>query len=462
METWCPPLRPSPPGSTSRPNRAALHGRPRGRPVASALPQPRPTMQYPEVDSFDPVAVEEAVLARWQAEDTFRQSLALREGAPHFVFYEGPPTANGKPGIHHVMARTIKDLFCRYKTMRGFRVDRKAGWDTHGLPVEIEVEKALGLEGRHAVEAFGIAEYNAACRESVLRYKDLWDDLTRRMGYWVDLEDPYVTFETDYIESVWNLLKRIWDKGLLSKGFKIQWYSPANGTVLSSHEVSLGYKEVQDVSVTVRFPSPTRPRRRSWLGPRRRGRCPRTPRSSSGRRSTTSRSGSRPCRTTTSRALGTSSSGSPRSCWASSRSTTPTSSTGARGPTWSASSTSRPTTTTATSAGSPRSCRTTTPRATPGAWWRPTTSRPKTGPASSTRRRRSAWTTTRRARKRGCRPSTPSSPTAGSARASPSLAGCGSRTPTAPSCATSRSAGCCSARTATSTTTPTTGARGRP
>jgi len=210
--------------------------------------------RYPEVDRFDPVAIEEAVLARWDAEDTFQQSLAVREGAPHFVFYEGPPTANGKPGIHHVMARTIKDLFCRYKTMRGFRVDRKAGWDTHGLPVEIEVEKELGLEGRHAVEEYGIAEYNAACRASVLKYKDLWDSLTVRMGYWVDLSDPYVTFETDYIESVWNLLKRISEKGLLSKGYKIQWYSPANGTVLSSHEVSLGYKEVQDVSVTVRFP----------------------------------------------------------------------------------------------------------------------------------------------------------------------------------------------------------------
>lgn len=208
--------------------------------------------RYPEVDRFDPVAVEEEVLARWEAEDTFRQSLEIREGAPHFVFYEGPPTANGKPGIHHVMARTIKDLFCRYKTMRGFRVDRKAGWDTHGLPVEIEVERELGLEGRHQVEEYGVAEYNAACRESVLRYKDLWDDLTRRMGYWVDLDDPYVTFENDYIESVWNLLKRIWDKGLLSKGHKIQWYSPANGTVLSSHEVSLGYKEVQDVSIVVR------------------------------------------------------------------------------------------------------------------------------------------------------------------------------------------------------------------
>ena len=211
-------------------------------------------MSYPEVDRFDPVAVEESVLARWEAEDTFRQSLAAREGAPHFVFYEGPPTANGKPGIHHVIGRTIKDLFCRYKTMRGFRVDRKAGWDTHGLPVEIEVEKALGLEGRHAVEDYGIAEYNAACRASVLRYKDLWDALTVRMGYWVDLDDPYVTFENDYVESVWNVLKRLWDKGLLYQGHKIQWYSPANGTVLSSHEVSLGYREVQDVSVTVRFP----------------------------------------------------------------------------------------------------------------------------------------------------------------------------------------------------------------
>ena len=209
---------------------------------------------YPEVDRFDPVAVEEAVLAQWDADDTFRQSLARREGAPHFVFYEGPPTANGKPGIHHVMARTIKDLFCRYKTMRGFRVDRKAGWDTHGLPVEIEVEKALGLEGRHQVEEYGIAEYNAACRASVLKYKDLWDSLTVRMGYWVDLENPYVTFENDYVESVWNLLRRMWDKGLLYQGHKIQWYSPANNTVLSSHEVSLGYKEVQDVSVTVRFP----------------------------------------------------------------------------------------------------------------------------------------------------------------------------------------------------------------
>ena len=213
---------------------------------------------YPDVQGFDHAAAEEETLAWWDAHDVFEQSLAIREGAPNFVFYEGPPTANGKPGIHHVMARTIKDLFCRYKTMKGFRVDRKAGWDTHGLPVEIEVEKELGLEGRHQVEEYGVAEYNAKCRASVLRYKDLWDSLTRRMGYWVDLADPYITFENDYIESVWNLIQRIGERrtdageSFLYRGYKIQWYSPGSGTVLSSHEVSLGYKEVQDVSITVR------------------------------------------------------------------------------------------------------------------------------------------------------------------------------------------------------------------
>ncbi|MEL6443988.1 MAG: isoleucine--tRNA ligase [Bacteroidota bacterium] len=215
---------------------------------------------YPDPKGFAHPASEEAVLAKWQAEQIFEQSLAIRDGAPHFVFYEGPPTANGKPGIHHVMARTIKDLFCRYKTMQGFRVDRKAGWDTHGLPVEIEVEKELGLQGRDQIESYGVAEYNHACRESVLRYKDLWDTLTQRMGYWVDLDDPYVTFENDYIESVWSLLKKINDtpgpdgEPLLYRGYKIQWYSPGSGTVLSSHEVSLGYKEVQDPSVTIKFP----------------------------------------------------------------------------------------------------------------------------------------------------------------------------------------------------------------
>lgn len=210
--------------------------------------------QYPETRGFEQPRQEEETLRWWDENAIFEQTIALREGAPAFVFYEGPPTANGQPGIHHVMARTIKDLFCRYKTMKGFRVDRKAGWDTHGLPVEIEVEKELGLEGRHQVEAYGIARYNAACRRSVLRYKDRWDALTRRMGYWVDLSNPYLTFENAYIESVWNLLKRIHEKGLLYKGYKIQWYSPGSGTVLSSHEVSLGYQEIQDPSLFVRFP----------------------------------------------------------------------------------------------------------------------------------------------------------------------------------------------------------------
>lgn len=210
--------------------------------------------RFPEVKRFDFPALEQDILAWWQQHDIFAQSISQRAGAPTYTFYEGPPTANGRPGIHHVMARTIKDIFCRYKTMQGYRVERKAGWDTHGLPVEIEVEKRLGLEGRHQVEEYGVARYNQACRESVLEYKELWDELTVRMGYWVDLDDPYITFQSSYIETLWWLLKRMFDKGLLYKGFKIQWYSPGSGTVLSSHEVSLGYQEVQDPSVYIKFP----------------------------------------------------------------------------------------------------------------------------------------------------------------------------------------------------------------
>ncbi|NBW93305.1 MAG: isoleucine--tRNA ligase, partial [Bacteroidetes bacterium] len=212
-------------------------------------------MAFPESRDVSANHLEKDILSFWQEGEIFEKSISERDGAPSFTFYEGPPTANGKPGIHHVMARTIKDIFCRYKTMQGFRVDRKAGWDTHGLPVEIEVEKELGLEGRHLVEEYGIAKYNAACRESVLRYKGLWDDLTTRMGYWVDLNDPYITFKSSYIESVWWLLKEMHRKGYLYQGFKIQWYSPGSGTVLSSHEVSLGYKEVQDPSIYTRFRS---------------------------------------------------------------------------------------------------------------------------------------------------------------------------------------------------------------
>ena len=209
--------------------------------------------RFDEVKRFDHPELERKVLAWWDAHEIFKKSISQREGAPPYTFYEGPPTANGRPGIHHVIARAIKDIFCRYHTMKGFCVERKAGWDTHGLPVEIEVEKKLGLDGREQVIAYGIERFNAACRESVMAYKQDWDVLTRRMGYWVDLDHPYITFENSYIESVWWLLKQIFDKGLLYKGHKIQWYSPGSGTVLSSHEVSLGYKEVQDPSVYIRF-----------------------------------------------------------------------------------------------------------------------------------------------------------------------------------------------------------------
>lgn len=208
---------------------------------------------FPETKNLDLPALDTEIRQWWDAERVFERCGELRAHAPVFSFYEGPPTANGRPGIHHVLGRSVKDVFCRYKTMRGYRVDRKAGWDTHGLPVEIEVEKELGLKSREDIEAYGVEAYNAACRASVLRYKTQWDDLTRRVGYWVDLDNPYVTFSNEYIESVWWLLKQLWDAELIYKGYKIHWYSPGTGTVLSSHEVSLGYKEVQDPSVTVRF-----------------------------------------------------------------------------------------------------------------------------------------------------------------------------------------------------------------
>jgi isoleucyl-tRNA synthetase len=210
--------------------------------------------KFDEVKQLAYPKAEVEILNWWNEKKIFKKSLTSREDGIPFTFFEGPPTANGKPGIHHVMSRTVKDLFCRYKTLKGFRVERKGGWDTHGLPVEIEIEKELGLEGRAQVEEYGLAEYNAKCRESVLKYKHLWDDLTSRMGYWVDLENPYVTFENDYIESVWWAFKQLYDKGLVYQGYKIQWYSPGSGTVLSSHEVSLGYKETQDPSIFVKFP----------------------------------------------------------------------------------------------------------------------------------------------------------------------------------------------------------------
>ena len=181
--------------------------------------------------------------------------MSSREGQPTFVFYEGPPSANGAPGIHHVMARTVKDIFCRYQTLLGKQVPRKGGWDTHGLPIELQVEKELGITKEDIGKKISIAEYNQRCRETVMRFKAQWDDLTEKMGYWVDLDDPYMTFEPEYIESCWALLKKLYDKGLLYKGYTIQPYSPAAGTGLSSHELNQPgtYKDVKDTTVVAQF-----------------------------------------------------------------------------------------------------------------------------------------------------------------------------------------------------------------
>ncbi len=196
-----------------------------------------------------PREMEEELLVRWQEEDLFRHSLSAREGAPEFVFFEGPPTANGRPGIHHVFARTLKDLFCRHRSMRGFHVSRKAGWDTHGLPVEIEVEKALGISGKQDIEKFGVEEFNKRCRESVWKYREEWEKLSARMGYWLDYQNPYVTYSNEYVESVWWALKTLYDRKFLYQGHKILPYCPRCGTSLSSHEVAQGYEDTEDPSI---------------------------------------------------------------------------------------------------------------------------------------------------------------------------------------------------------------------
>ena len=204
-------------------------------------------------DKISYPAVEREILEFWNTQGIFAKSITAREGRPGFTFYEGPPTANGRPGIHHVMSRTLKDLVCRYKTMRGYQVHRKAGWDTHGLPVEIEVEKQLGFKHKEDIVRYGVAEFNRKCRESVWKYKVDWERMTEQMGYWVDLTKPYVTFENNYIESVWWALKRYFDQGMIYRGYKIQPYCPRCETPLSSHEVSLGYDDVKDPSVYVRM-----------------------------------------------------------------------------------------------------------------------------------------------------------------------------------------------------------------
>jgi len=197
--------------------------------------------------------LESEILMSWEANDIFNKSISTRDGKQEFTFYEGPPTANGRPGIHHVMGRTLKDIICRYKTMQGFQVHRKAGWDTHGLPVEIEVEKSLGFKHKDDIVGYGVAKFNAECKKSVWKYKTEWEELTKIMGYWVDLQHPYVTFDNQYIESIWWALKQYFDRGFIYKGYKIQPYCPRCETPLSSHEVSLGYKDVKDPSVYIKL-----------------------------------------------------------------------------------------------------------------------------------------------------------------------------------------------------------------
>lgn len=212
-------------------------------------------MKYPEYSAQDLVKVNREILSFWEEHKVFERSVTEREGQESFVFYEGPPSANGKPGIHHVLARAIKDIFCRYKTIKGYQVKRKGGWDTHGLPVELQVEKELGITKEDIGKSISVEEYNEKCKEAVMKYKSLWDDLTRQMGYWVDLKDPYITFEPKYVESLWALLKRLYDKDLLYKGYTIQPYSPAAGTGLSSHELNQPgtYRDVKDTSITAQF-----------------------------------------------------------------------------------------------------------------------------------------------------------------------------------------------------------------
>ncbi|MCR5066380.1 MAG: isoleucine--tRNA ligase [Bacteroidales bacterium] len=210
---------------------------------------------YNEYKQLNLTQIGEEIRHWWEENETFEKGQKLSEGHPSFVFYDGPPSANGKPGIHHVMARTIKDIFCRYKAQKGFHVDRKAGWDTHGLPVELGVEKTLGITKEDIGKKISVDDYNHACRTEVMKYKELWDELTRQMGYWVDLKNPYITFDNDYIETLWFLLKKLYDKGLLYKGYTIQPFSPAAGTGLSSHELNLPgcYRDVKDTTCVAMF-----------------------------------------------------------------------------------------------------------------------------------------------------------------------------------------------------------------
>ncbi|MFZ2431096.1 MAG: class I tRNA ligase family protein, partial [Lutibacter sp.] len=211
--------------------------------------------KFREYKGLDLTKVAEETLAFWEAEHIFEKSISTRDEHKSFVFYEGPPSANGLPGIHHVMARAIKDIFCRYKTLQGFQVKRKAGWDTHGLPIELGVEKELGITKEDIGKKISVEDYNEACKNAVMRYTDVWNDLTKRIGYWVDMEDPYVTYKPKYMETVWWLLAQLYKKGLIYKGYTIQPYSPKAGTGLSSHELNQPgtYQDITDTTVVAQF-----------------------------------------------------------------------------------------------------------------------------------------------------------------------------------------------------------------
>jgi len=200
------------------------------------------------------VQLEEGILKFWKDNKIFKKTLQKTKSGKNFVFYEGPPTANGAPGVHHALSRVFKDIFPRYKTMKGYYVSRKAGWDTHGLPVELEIEKKLNINSKKEIEELGIEKFNKLCRKSVMKYEESWKELTERIGFWIDMDDAYYTFKNEYIETVWWILKNIWDRKLLYEDYKIVPYCPRCGTALSSHEVALGYKEVEDISIVVKFP----------------------------------------------------------------------------------------------------------------------------------------------------------------------------------------------------------------
>ena len=212
-------------------------------------------MKFAEYKSFSLSEINKEVLKQWQENRVFEKSVEEREGQQSYIFYEGPPSANGIPGIHHVMARSIKDIFCRYKTMKGFMVKRKAGWDTHGLPVELGVEKALGITKEDIGKKISVEDYNKACRKDVMKFTREWEDLTEKMGYWVDMTDPYITYDNKYIETLWYLLQQLYKKGYIYKGYTIQPYSPAAGTGLSTHELNQPgcYRDVKDTTLVAQF-----------------------------------------------------------------------------------------------------------------------------------------------------------------------------------------------------------------